>query len=296
VAGRLRRAAATLGLHVARRRSYDLVARNYYSPIPDESALPPDVRARRSELRGIDFNTERQIAWAERELYPYVLELKAPETRTKDSDEFFFQNTTYEHGDAELAYAMVRRFAPARVVELGSGFSTLVLGRAATANRDEGHHTRLEVNDPYPRVADWSVRGLSTLSRRPAESIPTDELEGLEPHDLLFVDTTHVVKLGGDVNHIILDVLPALAPGVLVHFHDIWLPYEYHPDLTKYHGVHWTEQYLLQALLCGNDSFEVLFATHAVDVEQPERVRRLLPGYTGGNHPTSFWLRRAGSR
>lgn len=295
LAGRVRRAAAALGLHFARRRNYHLVARDYYSPIPDESALPRDIRDRRSQLRGIDFDTEGQVAWAQRELCPFVSELQAPAKGTVGSGEFFFDNTMYEHGDAEVAYAMIRHFRPAQVVELGSGFSTLVLARAVAANAEDGHPTRLEANDPYPgAVVPEDLRGLSALRRRPAESICVGEFERLGPDDLLFVDTTHVVRLGGDVNHIILDVLPALAPGVIVHFHDIWLPYEYHRNLAKYHGVHWSEQYLLQALLSGNPSFEVLFATQAVAVEQPERFRRLVPRYDG--YPTSFWLRRADPR
>ena len=286
MSGLFRRAAAALGLHVARRRNYDLVARGYYSPIPDESRLAEGVRERRSDLRGIAFDTAEQIEWAELELSSFTGELEA-------GGGFTFDNSMYEVGDAEITYAVVRRFAPGRIVELGSGFSTLVLARATAANRRDGQPTLLEANDPYPpAVVQGPVEGLAALRRRPAETIPVAEAEALEAEDILFVDTTHVVRLGGDVNHIVLDLLPSLRPGVLVHFHDIWLPYEYHPGLTEYLGVYWTEQYLLQALLSGNPGFEILFATHAVAVEQSERFRRLIPRYTGANHPTSFWVRR----
>ena len=286
MSGLFRRAAAALGLHVARRRNYDLVARGYYSPIPDETLLPEGVRERRSALRGIPFDTERQVEWAERELSAHVRELD-------DAADFDWDNSMYERGDAEIAYAVVRRFRPGRIFELGSGFSTLVLARAAATNARDGHPAVLESNDPYPaEVVKGPVEGLASLRRRAAESIAVHEIEELGPSDILFVDTTHVVRLGGDVNHIVLDLLPSLRPGVLVHFHDIWLPYEYHPGLTRYHGVYWTEQYLLQALLSGNPGFEILFATHAVAVEQSARFRRLVPRYTGANYPTSFWLRR----
>ncbi len=281
MSGRIRRAASALGLHVARTRNYDLVARNAYSPIPDESELPADVRDRRSELRGIDFDTEAQIAWAERELAPFVGELE-------EGEGFVFDNTLYEHGDAEIAYAVVRWAGPHRVVELGSGYSTMVLRAAAKANEADGLPTSVQTNDPSPR----DDLGLGEVERRRAQDIPVSELQELGDGDVLFVDTTHVVKLGGDVNHVVLDLLPALAPGVLVHFHDIWLPYEYHRALTRFHGVHWNEQYLLQALLSGNPGFEVLFATHAVSIEQPKRFKRLLPGFRGANFPTGFWIRR----
>lgn len=293
MSGRIRRAAAALGLHVARRRNYDLVPRNYYSPIPDESRLPGDIRQRRSAMRGIALDTGAQITWAERELAAFAGEFEAPAARDEAAGGFWFENPMYQYGDAEIAYAIVRRFKPRRVVELGSGFSTLVLAHAAKANSREGHPTLVETNDPFPSaLVEDPVEGLSALRCRPAESIPVEELEGLVEGDVLFVDTTHVVRLGGDVNHIVLDVLPGLRKGVLVHFHDIWLPYEYHPGLTEHLNMHWTEQYLLQALLSGNPSFEILFATQAVATEQAERFRRLVPRFKGVNHPTSFWLQR----
>ena len=102
------------------------------------------------------------------------------------------------------------------------------------------------------------------------------------------------MKTGGDVNFVVLDALPLLAPGVVVHFHDIWLPYEYHRALTHILGMYWTEQYLLQAFLIGNPDFEVLFATRAVAVEHSERLQALIPSYSGENFPSGFWLRRSG--
>lgn len=279
MSGRIRRAAAALGLHVARTRNYDLVARNPYSPVPDESELPPDIRDRRSELRGIAFDTEVQIAWAERELAPFTDELE-------EGDGFVFDNTMYEHGDAEIAYAVVRWAGSRRVVELGSGWSTMVLRAAAAANEADGLPTVVQTNDPSPSM------DLGDVEHRRAQDVPPEELEALEDGDVLFVDTTHVIKLGGDVNHVVLDVLPGLARGVLVHFHDIWLPYEYHRALTRFHGVHWNEQYLLQAFLSGNSGYQVLFATNAVSVEHAARFKALVPGYRGANFPTGFWLRR----
>jgi hypothetical protein len=282
VPGPLRRAAAALGLHVARRRDYHLVRRDFYSPIPDEAALPPGVRDRRSELRGIELDTAAQANWAVSELARFTREMEAPEHGTPGGGRFFFANGVYQHGDAELAYAMVRRFKPERVIELGSGFSTLLLAQALEANAREGSAGRLQSNDPYGEMPD--------VRRRPAETIPVSEFEQLDEGDLLFVDTTHVVRLGGDVNHVVLDVLPALAPGVIVHFHDIWLPFEYHEALTRYHGAHWSEQYLLQAYLSENPAWQVLFATRAVCVERPEEFAELVPYYEG--YPTSFWIRR----
>jgi hypothetical protein len=289
----LRRAGGALGLQIGMSRNWQLVRRDYYSPVPDLDALPADVWERRTAMRGIAFDTAAQMDFAERELARYVPELDAPRADPQ-TGRFFFENRHYEYGDAELAYAMVRRFRPARVIELGSGFSTLVLAEACDANEREGRPCDLDVNDPYPRgVIRGPVPGLKAVLERPAQEVPISEFEALERDDILFVDTTHVVKLGGDVNYLVLEVLPSLRPGVIVHFHDIWLPDEYHRALTEILGMHWTEQYLLQALLAGNRDFEVMFATHAVSTEHGRRFRELVPRYTGANYPSSFWLRRA---
>lgn len=288
----LRSGADRLGLHLATKERYDLVPRTYYSPLPNFDELPDDIWDRRTRLSGVEFDTAAQMEFCERELAEYARELDAPEHLAPDGTGFHFENTMYEHGDAEIAYAMVRRFKPRQVMELGSGFSTLVLARACAANEAEEHPARLVSNDPYERgLVDRGLPGLAEITDRAAQDIPVEDFAHLQNEDILFVDTTHVVKLGSDVNHVILEVLPTLAPGVIVHFHDIWLPDEYHRALTEILGQHWTEQYLLQAFLSGNARYEVLCATHAVATRHPDRFQAAIPGYTGENYPSSFWLR-----
>jgi hypothetical protein len=176
---------------------------------------------------------------------------------------------------------MVRRLRPARVVELGSGFSTLALRAALEANGD-GEHRGF---DPYTRH--------DFVAKVAAQDVPTEEFAALRAGDVLFVDTTHVVKTGGDVNRIVLDVLPALAAGVVVHFHDIWLPYEYHRDLVAVLGANWSEQYLLQAFLSGNPEWEVVLANAALARERRDAVRAAFPDWDPDReYPTGFWLRK----
>jgi hypothetical protein len=108
---------------------------------------------------------------------------------------------------------------------------------------------------------------------------------------VLFVDTTHAVKTGGDVTRIVLDVLPRLDEGVVVHVHDVLLPWEPHRTWLE-RGWFWTEQYLVHAFLVGNDDWEVLLALHHLTRTHPEAVRRLAPRWSGDTHPSAFWLRR----
>ncbi len=109
---------------------------------------------------------------------------------------------------------------------------------------------------------------------------------------MLFVDTSHTVKLDGDVNRVILEVLPRLAPGAYAHFHDIWLPFEYHRELVVNQQMFWAEQYLLQAFLAMNPSYEIVLAAQAACARQPRRFAALVPAWTPDLYPSSFWIRR----
>ena len=266
-----------------RRRGGAVRAAHYSSPTFTADEIPDAVWQRRSPLRGIAFDLDAQARLLA-ELAPLGAELAATG--------FDFANRFYEHVDAEVAYAMVRRLAPARLVELGSGFSTHVLAAACEANRAAGAAVHYAAYDPAPRAAA-PRQGVDVLEHRPAQDVPAEVFAALGAGDVLFVDTTHVVRTGGDVNHVLLDVLPALAPGVVVHLHDIWLPYEYHRALTATLGANWSEQYLLQALLCGNPGFEVLLGNAALARDRRAAVRAAFPGWDPETeYPSAFWLRR----
>jgi hypothetical protein len=272
---------------------YDIARRDYYSPLPDFDALAPEVWASVSPMRGIKFDVDAQFQWAEENLGRYAGEFSPPAHGDLSAPEFFMFNWSMQAGDAELLYAMVRHAKPTRIIELGSGFSTLAMARAVVVNQAEGTQTRLEAFNPFPppNLAGHSVEGLSAQHRVRAQDVPMAEFESLASGDILFVDTTHTVKIGSEVNRVILDVLPALAPGVLVHFHDILLPHEYPRWLIERWGA-WNEQYLLQAFLVGNPRYEVLLALHAMARRAPRRLADLAPYYNEQDHfPTGFWIR-----
>lgn len=248
------------------------VRADFYGPVPDVGSLREEVWDRRSEMPGVSFDSRDQIEWAERELAATIAAFDAPPG-------FRLDNGYYESVDAEVCDAILRHLRPTRVVELGSGWSTLVLRGAAGIEN-------VTTFDPYP--ADF----LDGIQRVSAQEVPAEVFARLGDGDVLFVDTSHAVKLGGDVNRIVLEILPRVTPGVVVHFHDIWLPYEYHRHLVEAMGMYWTEQYLLQAFLIGNRDWEVLFAAQAIAREHPGRLKALVPSYTGATFPSAFWLRR----
>ena len=268
---------------VAGRVGLQVVPKTYYSPIPDLATLPPGAFDHRSALRGIDFDLDAQLAWIEEHLASAMQEF-APTPEAVD-------NASYGRVGADLLHGVVRGLKPRRIVELGSGHSTLFMAAAADRNRAEGVETELRSFDPYPTVARPGLPGLASLEAVAAQDVSLEVFTALEVGDVLFVDTTHTVKLGSDVNRIVLDVFPALAPGVLVHVHDVFLPYEYPRRWFEESGFYWAEQYLLQAFLVGNPAAEVLAATFALCRDRPDAMARLAPTWRPGAEASAFWFR-----
>ncbi len=285
---------ATAEYDVLPRGRFDFVRRDYYSPIPDLEALPADIFTRRSDLGGVALDATAGIELIEQRLAPHVAELDVPPEDPGEPGVFFLRNTGFESVDAELLYAMVRARRPRRVVELGSGYTTLLIGQAVRRNHAEGIETSHVAYDPFPRphVLGEAVSGASSLQPVGATDVPLEVFDSLGPGDILFVDTTHTVKLGSDVNFIVLDVLPRLKPGVAVHFHDVFLPFEYPRQWFEQMQFYWAEQYLLQAFLAFNTAFSILIPAGAVARELPERLGRVIPSFAPGVSPGSLWIER----
>jgi hypothetical protein len=273
---------------------YDVVARDYYSPVPNLEQLPDDVWERRSALGGIDLGVEAAIELIEDELASFVAEFDVPDSGPARPGTFYLHNENYESVDAELLYAILRARKPGRVLELGSGFTTLLIGEAARRNAAEGVETEHLVYDPFPRakILGEDPPPPTRFEPLPATEVPLDAFRRLQAGDVLFVDTTHTVKLGSDVNYIVLDVLPALASGVIVHFHDVFLPWEYPREWFETMHYYWAEQYLLQAFLAYNNTFEVVIPAHAVAREYAKRLAAVVPSFSPDKRPGAIWLAR----
>jgi predicted O-methyltransferase YrrM len=164
---------------------------------------------------------------------------------------------------------MVRLLRPSRIVEIGSGWSTTV---TAAAIEDGELATKLTCIEPYPRDFLRSMGHVLTLREERVELTPPSVFAELEAGDLCFIDSSHVVKTGSDVVHELLEVVPRLADGVVVHVHDVFIPEDY-PKGWVENGFNWNEQYLLQAYLVGNTRAEVLLMNHYLAIRHPEAVR-----------------------
>jgi hypothetical protein len=270
------------------RHGFHVTPVHFNQPIPDTRSLSETLWSRPSELVGIDINEPAQLELL-RSFSRFRDEYQRfPTGPTEELTQFYLGNGLFDGVDALVAYCMVRHFQPRLVIEVGSGFSSLVLGDAATK---DGRQALICI-EPFPReFLRRGFPGLQTLIEKNVQEIDLEFFSQLQSGDILFIDSSHTVKIGGDVNYLFLEVLPRLNPGVIVHVHDIFLPFEYRRDWVLDEFRFWTEQYLLQAFLTFNSEFDVLLANYYLSRYHQEHLQAAfpnLPRWIGG----SFWMRR----
>jgi hypothetical protein len=262
---------------------------HFYQPIPDTRAIPETIWDRPSELAGLDMNDAVQLDLL-RNCFPKFRDEyeQLPSAPTGDPRQFHFNNGRFDGTDALVTYCMVRHFRPRLIIEIGSGYSSLISGQAASKNGDSS----LICIEPFP--LDFLVKGfpgLRSLIEKKVEDVELEFFSQLKTGDILFIDSSHTVKIGGDVNYLFLEVLPRLNPGVIVHVHDIGFPFDYRREWVMDELRFWTEQYLLQAFLAFNSQFEVLICNSYLGYRYLEDFKATFPTspcWGGG----SFWMRR----
>jgi predicted O-methyltransferase YrrM len=205
---------------------------------------------------------------------------------------YYFENDFYSYADAIFLHCMLRELQPRRIVEVGGGFSTAAI--LDTIEQFLGDDVRLACVEPHPeRFESLALPGDEDrvdFVRHHAQDVPSTLFTELGDGDVLFVDSTHVSKLRSDVNRLVLDVLPALSTGVVVHFHDVFWPFEY-PWAWIEQNRAWNEIYLLRAFLCFNPAFEILLFNHLIGQRHRDVLERDFPLCTK-NIGGSLWLRR----
>ena len=271
------------------RHGFHVTPAHFYQPLPDTRSLPDTLWDRPSELSGIDMNDAVQLDLLRSQFPKFRAEYNQfPAEPTGEPSRFHFNNGLFDGTDALVAYCMIRHFQPRLIIEVGSGFSSLVAAEAIARNRK----SELICIEPFPQdFLRKGVGGLHALIEKKVEDIDLKFFSQLHSGDILFIDSSHTVKIGGDVNYLFLEVLPRLNPGVIVHVHDIFFPFDYRRDWVLDELRFWTEQYLLQAFLTFNSEFEVLMANHYLAHYYLEDFKRTFPDspwWSGG----SFWMRR----
>ena len=276
---------------------FHITPNGYYQPIPDTSKINLDCWGKNSELIGINLNEDAQI----RLLASFASGYKAEYDKfvfEKDQIskpyEYYVNNKQYESVDGETLYCMIRHFKPNKIIEIGSGNSTYLAAKAVLMNAAEGSACKLIAIEPYPNEhLQKGFPGLYKLLPKKVEVIPLSEFTELRENDILFIDSSHVLKIGGDVQYECLEILPRLNRGVIIHFHDIFLPAEYLKEWVLRRHQFFTEQYLLQAFLAFNNAFEVLWAGHFMHLKHGDKLGKAFSSYKKEKSlPGSFWIRR----
>lgn len=207
----------------------------------------------------------KQLTQEYREHAAALEALKDPE---RNQTGYRAENGYYDSPDAEALYLMIRRFQPRHVIEVGCGNSTRVTRQAVI---DGGMQTKITAIDPFPRADIAHV--VDQFEQKRLEEVDPAVFEQLQAGDILFIDSSHVVRMSNDVAHLFCRVIPTLKPGVVIHVHDVFLPYEY-PKRFFYDCPGWGEQYMLHALL-QSDGFSMLWPGYFLQQDRPDAVAAL---------------------
>lgn len=268
---------------------------HFYSPVPDLAEVDRDADrlfAPRRGVPGVDLREEAQLA-----LFAELAGLaradplpSGPEAGTR----YFTDNPNYGIGDASILQAMLRHLRPRRYLEVGSGWSTALA--LDTSERFLDGTLSVTAIEPYPDLLRERLRPEDPVNivEAPVQSVPLERFEALEANDVLFIDSSHVLKTASDVHFLYTAVLPSLRPGVVVHLHDMFWPFEYLRHWIE-EGRAWNECYLVHAFLAHNSAYEVLLFNHYLAQVHPEALAAELPAMQE-NPGGALWLRRvAGS-
>jgi hypothetical protein len=257
-------------------------------PVPEEVEIPK--LAQRRLLPGIDLRIPQALELIS-QLRPFAAELDSVPYEGNGSSGFWFSNASFTDFDAAVLYSLLRHLKPKHYIELGCGFSSLMSSRALARNHQEGSACDASFCDPEPRLDLKLAYG--RLVKKRVQDLPLEMFTPLNSGDVLFIDTSHVLKLQSDIEVELLRILPSLAKGVWIHVHDIFTPYDYPEDWVRRPvRLAFNEQYALECLLSGGNRYEVSIPLHCLFREHAADMQKFFP--RGRERAQSFWLRKAG--
>jgi hypothetical protein len=268
----------------------NIVPANFYSDIPliedIEGSFEYDTSNSEIYNSGL-FDQELMCDFID-SISIYSSEFSPPDDGDRENpEEFFWNNPAFSHSDAMSYYCVIRHFKPNHVLEIGSGFSTLVADKAIKKNGIG----KITIIEPYPKEFLRRLESVHNIIESFAQDIPVFEFVKLvECSDIWFIDSTHTVKIGSDCLYIYLKVMPEISKDIVVHSHDIYLPFGMPKKKALEKHIYWTEQYLLYAYMLDNPKVEVLFGSVYAKQIIPHALNKLmLNKYPGGG--ASIWYK-----
>jgi len=262
---------------------------HFYSPVPNTNEIFSDDYVsypKSNEFKGIQLNLETQEEFAKKA----CSNEKLFETFLNQEDNLFhINNNRFEYTDSITYFTFIEHFKPKKIIEVGSGFSSVLAMETSKFFNFDVDFTFIE---PYPETLEKLLPAQayeSKLIKEKVQQVPLDFFTKLDEDDFLFIDSSHVSKVGSDVNYLLFEVLPGLKKGTIIHLHDIFADFEY-PKAWVYKGRYWNESYLLRAFLQYNNHFEILCFNNFIFSENQILNHSLVNNDFGG----SIWLRKLG--
>lgn len=277
-------------MDIADRVGYTVYPQAFYSPFPIPHEIDVVQLKSRRSLPGVHFNLAEAKTLL-RELARYSAEAKEF-LKDRPADSIVNWGKTYPDCDTTTLYAMLRHLKPKRYVEVGLGYSSKCSTAALQRNQMEGNSCQCTFIEPYPgeRLGDFKLPG--EFIKEMVQKVPLERFTQLEAGDVLFIDTSHILKVQNDVEYELIHILPSLKPGVLVHIHDIFSPYDYPEEWLLGTGPQRgaaNEQYALECLLSGGGDWEVVLPVYLLWREHRELLAQVVDS-TG--RPAAFWIRK----
>jgi hypothetical protein len=252
---------------------------HFYSPVPARAEVLAHIESRRgkaSEFSDIEFNHQQQFEVL-RGFQKFYGDLPFP-VSPNGSCRYYYDQTVFCYPDAIFLYSFLREKAPARIIEVGSGFSSAVI--LDTVDRFFSAPPEITFIEPYTARLNQLLRGNDknrvNVIQDKLENVPLDQFKSLSAGDLLFIDSSHVMKYGSDLQFLFFEIIPRLPVGIYVHFHDIFATFEY-PERWLRSGWYWNEAYFLRAFLAYNRAWEIYFFNNYVRTHFEEYIAQKMP-------------------
>jgi hypothetical protein len=274
---------------VTDRIGYQVYPQSFGNPFPDPAEVDAVKLEARRSLPAIDLDPAAALAL-----------LQTLSQYSREADQFLknrvgnllYWDRTFGACDSATLYAMLRHLKPRRYIEVGCGYSSRAGVAALNANAEEGHACQSLFIEPYPPAHLKELKLPGELLAKKIEQVALSRFQSLEAGDVLFIDTSHVIKVQNDVEYELIHILPSLKPGVFVHIHDIFTPYDYPAEWligTGHNRGGNNEQYALECLLSGGADWEIILPVHLLWREHRNALAALI---NSDLRPASFWIRK----
>ena len=260
---------------------------HYYEPYFSRSNSKPIKRLDR-KLPGINFNLDKQLALIRS--FNFNSEIIEISKFEENKFNYSFSKGPFLSGDSEILFNIIRLYHPKKIIEIGCGHSSLMIQHAIKYNRLENEQYKCDHICIEPYEAGWVEKLDVKFIKKPVESVDLKLFESLESGDILFIDSSHIIRPQGDVLFEYLQLLPIIKSGVLVHIHDIFSPKDYLDEWVRDGVNFWNEQYLVEAFLTCNNEFEIICALNFLKHNYYNELAAKCPLLNENREPGSFWL------